>query len=167
MDTQTPRSRPANTNIIAACIVSVGLVTSACIVAQRPTVVTGASGATGNGGEAVQAILPRKPLPPLSQETVQKQVRERILAAPDFQTYSYDGGVYKLSDVKVSQVSYSAKDDNFTVVVEWVWQSEMASGGPRQAFLTLSNNGYNQYTGTAVMGILVSGEMQITTIKVK
>lgn len=150
---ETPPSRLNLSNIIAACIVAMGLVTSANIVAQRP-------------GTSVSTVSAR-PLapPPLSQETIIEQVRRQVLAAPNLQTYPYNGVAYKLSDATISQIHYSTKDDTFTVVLDWVWQPVMPTEGPQRTQISLSNNGYNEYLGAAVQSD--GNTVQMADIRVK
>jgi hypothetical protein len=153
-----PKILPASI-VAAACIVAAGLVSSAKILAGRPV----------PGEIAISPVrsVPTLPAPPLSQETIHKQVRDQILAAPNLQTYAYDGHVYKLVDVKVSEVSYLPKDDIFTAIVEWQWQQAMPESGPRKESVTLSNNGYNQYTGGVFMRSNGNSNIQYADICVK
>jgi hypothetical protein len=141
MEANTPRHNLSI--IIAASILAVGLVSSARIIAQRPARVASAA-------QPVRTV-PDLPAPPITQESVKKQVREQVLAAPRVQTLHYDGGVYHLSDAKVAQVTYSVKEDIFVVLLDWEWIPAMLPGGPRQVRIVLENNGYNQYVGSAML----------------
>ncbi|MGC4043371.1 MAG: hypothetical protein QM758_06170 [Armatimonas sp.] len=156
---ETSTSRLNLSNIIAACIVAGGLVTSARIVAQRPLASTSPPSLV-----TVQSARPLES-PPLSQETIREQVRTQVLQSPDLQTYTYEKVAYKLSDAIIAQVSYTAKDDTFLVGLEWAWQPAMPSDGPHYTYLTLGNNGYNEYTGTVTIGEWATAKS--ATIRVK
>lgn len=161
---ESPASRFNVSNIIAACIVAAGLVSAAHIIADRPD--------TPQHTVAVPPAppadaVPRLAAPPLSQESVRDQVREQTLASPKIQTFRYNKVVYNLSDVVVSRVSYDAKEDAFLVVLDWVWQPTMPAGGPNHAYVTLSNNGYNQYVGTAILSTTYGGTDQSAILCIK
>lgn len=67
-------------------------------------------------------------MPPIAQASAQEQFRSQVLAAPALHTFLKDGKLYTLADVKVEQVIYSAKDDAFTLIYDWVWQPSDGRG---------------------------------------
>ncbi len=163
METQT--SRLNMSNIIAACIVAVGLVSSARIIAQGWK----EHAALPSSAISVQASQSGRPLasPPLSQETIQEQIRQQVLASPGLQSVAYNGISYRLSNVALSQITYNAKEDTFSAVVNYTWQPAMPSEGPQQGYVTLKNNGYNQYTGTVFLTRKYGEESQYADVCVK
>ena len=168
MESPNPTSRPNLTNIIAACIVAAGLVSAARIVSQRPVLSTmSVQAAQSTTSPASMPIGRPLPSPPLSQETIWEQVRTQVLAAPALQAFRYKNVDYKLSDVTVSEISYVPKEDVFSASLHWVWQPAMPSGGPQEVSLVLSNNGYNQYSGSAVLSPIYGGSGQNADICVK
>lgn len=145
---ETPASRINLSIIVAACIIAVGLVSSARILAQRP--VPGPNDMPARPVTAATTVQ-RLALPPFTQESVKEQIRAQTLAAPNMQTYRFHGVVYRLSDVTVSEVSYSAKDDAFFAILNRVWLPAMPADGPNSTAVSLNNNGYNQYAGAVFL----------------
>lgn len=154
MENTAPRFNASS--IIAACIVAAALIASALIVSHRPAA----------GGSAQPTSIPSaKPvaMPPIGQESAQEQFRAQVLAAPTLRTFLYGGKTYTLTDVKVTRVLYTAKDDDFLVSYDWIWQPAMPPDGPNADFCGLSNDGYGHYYGVASISPAVGGTAQDTT----
>ena len=134
-----------NSIVLAACIVAVSLIASALIMTHRP-----AAAATSS---LPPAALTAKPAgtPPLAQASVTEQFRTQVLAAPELHICHYNGKTYTLADVKVGQVIYTAKDDDFNTSCEWVWQPAMPADGPQSSGCTLNNDGYGHYYGSIAL----------------
>lgn len=134
-------------NLAAAVIIGASLIISASIVAHKPKAL------------AVPASSPvdARPrlAPPIAQDAVASQFREQVRSAPDVRTRKSNGQTYTLTDVRVKQVIYSAKNDNFTVVYDWVWNPPMAR--PDADLSILTNDGYGHYYGSAVFGGIYDG----------
>ena len=81
---------------------------------------------------------------------MEEQFRAQVLAAPTLHNFLYNGKRYALTDIKVNQVIYTAKDDDFTLPYDCVWQPVMPRGGPQGGYCNLNNDGYGHYYGTAV-----------------
>ncbi|MDQ2800940.1 MAG: hypothetical protein M3Y13_15010 [Armatimonadota bacterium] len=90
-------------------------------------------------------------VPPITQEAAQEQFRAQVLAAPKLHTFLDNHVTHTLSDVKVTQVLYSAKDDTFTLLYDLSWQPAMPSGGPQSDTATLNNDGYGHYYGPVII----------------
>jgi hypothetical protein len=131
----TTRGKGSASPIIAACVIAAGLIGAALIVAHRPP-----SPAT---------ITARAVAPPITQESARQQFRSQVLAAPALHTYSDHGTSYTLSDIRVSQVIYTLKDDTFTLVYDWVWQPSVSTTDLDNS-TTFSNDGYGHYFGSVV-----------------
>ena len=132
MDTTASRSHLLN--LVAACVVAFGLIAASLILAHRPPAVV-----------VRAAASPALPVPPITQDSAGSQFRTLMLAAPALHTFRYSGTTYTLSDVQVTQVVYAPKDDNYTIVYNYVWQPAMPSGGPQSDSTTLSNDGFGHY----------------------
>ena len=158
-------------NILAACILGASLIASAQIVAHR--LMPPAAGPSTNlaleaAANASNASTGAKALasPPLAQEAVQKQFREQVLAAPRLHTYRHQNKKYTLVDVKVTQVIYSAKQDEFLVRFEWVWQEGSPLGREWSSAASLSNDGYGHYFGTVSLGSMSQGSGQSADVTI-
>ncbi len=146
--------------LAAACIVSASLIVSAVIVVHRPMV-------SGVVPASAAAVKPTG-TPPIAQASVQEQFRAQVLAAPTLHSYRYNGKAYTLTDIKVNQVVYTAKDDDFTINYDFVWHPTMPSSGPQDSFCLLKNDGYGHYCDTAVVSGLPTGnaiQSALVTIK--
>lgn len=146
METTTPRFNPFS--LIAPGLVSVSLLTSALIVAHRPPAVSPAL--TSPHDTLGAAALPVLPTPPITQASAAAQFQKQTLAAPSLHTILYKKQTYTLTDIKVTQVIYTAKDDNFQVKFDWVWQPDAPAGAIVHDVSILTNDGYNHYFGQAV-----------------
>lgn len=135
-------------NLAAAVIVGASLITSASIVAHKPEAFGAPSSSPTVSGKT-------KVTPPIAQDSVASQFREQVLGAPEVRTRKTNGQTYMLTDVKVKQVIYSAKDDTFTVIYHWVWNRPMSR--PDVDAETLTNDGYGHYYGTATFGGMYEG----------
>ncbi|MDQ2798052.1 MAG: hypothetical protein M3Y13_00230 [Armatimonadota bacterium] len=142
MDNSMSRFNPAN--IVAACIIAAGLIAASLIVAHKPV-----SALTN----AVPMLPSARPIamPPITQEAAQEQFQAQVLAAPKLHTFLYNRITHTLSDVKATQVLYSAKDDTFTIPYDLSWQPVMPSGGPQSYYATFNNDGYGHYYGTVII----------------
>lgn len=163
--------------IIAACILAAGMVSAARINAGRPAApppVTSLPQSPATETSTTAAAVRPLTAPPFSQEAVQEQVRAQIRASPDLQTYQYNKALYRVSDVTVSDVSYSAKDDTFLFRVNWTLLPTFPAtplGSSTATYVSLNNNGYNQYVGDVVMNMGLDpgyvGKLQSATVRVK
>lgn len=107
-------------------------------------------------------------LPPITQESAWGQFRAQVLTAPKLNTFVYNHVTYTLSDVKESpELSYSAKDDDFDVFYDLVWQPAMPSGGPQGGSATLTNNGYGHYFGLVGFSSAESDNSQNAYVTIK
>lgn len=142
-------------NLAAALIIGASLIVSASIVAHKPE----AEGAPASSGVPLSspAAAEGRPVarPPIAQDAVSSQFREQVLAAPDVRTRKVNKQTYTLTDVKVKQVVYSAKNDTFTITFDWVWNLPMAR--PDGDAATLTNDGYGHYYGSAIFGGMYEG----------
>jgi len=137
MSESSPRANL--TNVVAACILSGGLIAAAIINSHRPTVV-----APGGAPVVVSAALPT---PPIDQDSAKEQIKRQVLSSPVLQNLSSDGHPYGLLDVTVTTLDYRAKDDQFDVVFDTVWKAGAPLPPPVTGMATLSNDGYGHYTG--------------------
>jgi hypothetical protein len=142
MDNSMHRTNLAN--IVAACIIAVGLITAALIVTDRPVSVLTNTVPVMSSAKSIV-------MPPITQEAAQEQFQAQVLAAPKLHTFLSNRVTHTLSDVKVTQVLYSAKDDTFTVLYDLTWQPAMSSDGPQSGTATLSNDGYGHYYGIVII----------------
>ncbi len=147
--------------LAAACIVSVSLIVSAVIVVHRPA-------ASGSVPASVSADF-AKPTgtPPIAQASVQEQFRAQVLAAPTLHSYRFDGKTYTLTDIKVDQVVYTAKDDSFAIFYSYTWQPAMPADGPQSSGCDLNNDGYGHYYGTASLSSPVDENGQNVDVTIK
>lgn len=146
METTTPRFNPLS--LIAPGLVCISLLASALIVAHRPPAVSPALTSSRAASETV--AVPVLPLPPITQVAAAAQLRTQVLAAPTLHTILYKGQTYTLTDIKVTQVIYTAKDDSFQIKFDWVWQPNEPAGAVVHDLSILTNDGYNHYFGQAV-----------------
>ena len=128
------------TNVVAACILSGGLITAAIINSHRPTVV-------GAGGAPVVVSAAALPTPPIDQDSAKDQVKRQVMGSPALQSLTNNGHTYSLADVIVTTMDYRAKDDQFDVIFDTVWKSGAPLTLPVTGTITLSNDGYGHYTG--------------------
>jgi hypothetical protein len=156
-----PPPRSSGSSIIAACIVAAALIVSALIVAHRPPSWAGTP-ALGSASTVRPAEAP-----PIAQASVQEQFRSQVLAAPALHTFLKDGKTYTLTDVKVEQVIYSAKDDTFTLIYDWVWQPAMPAGGDQSGSFTFINDGYGHYFGSADFRSIAGNADQSAAVTLK
>lgn len=163
METTTPRFNPFS--LIAPGLVSVSLLASALILAHRPPAVSPTPAIPRAASEAVAA--PVLSAPPITQASAAAQFRTQALAAPTLHTILYKGQTYTLADVKVTQVTYTAKDDYFRLNYDWVWQPVMPAGGPQSDSSPMTNDGYGHYYGPAVLSPIVGGSGQNADITIK
>lgn len=89
-------------------------------------------------------------MPPITQEAAREQFRAQVLAAPKLHTFLENRITYTMSDVNVTQVLYSAKDDTFTLLYDLSWQPTMPSDGPQSGTATFSPDGYGHYYGIVI-----------------
>lgn len=158
---QLGETRTGLLNIVAACIIAGGLIGGALIVAHRPAVIATSPG-TRPAVPAPGAIQP-----PITQASASSQLRTQVLAAPALHTFVFKKTTYTLADVKVTQVDYDAKNDLFTLHYTYAWQPAMPPDGPQNDYTQLSNNGYGDYYGTALVskGIGIPGQTATVTLK--
>jgi len=107
METTPPRFSPFS--LIAPGLVSVSLLASALIIAHRPPAVSLSPAIPRAAAEAIAA--PVLPPPPIAQASAAMQFRTQVLTAPTLHTFVYKGLTYTLTDLKVTQVIYKAKED--------------------------------------------------------
>lgn len=143
-------SQPGDThagllNIVAACIIAGGLIGGALITTHRPAVVATPSG--------TRAALPAPGAmqPPITQESAAAQLRTQVLAAPALHAFVSRKVTYTLADVKVTQVTYDAKEDTFMLHYTYIWQPAMLPGGPQDDYNASTNDGYGHYYGTVFL----------------
>ena len=137
-------------NIIAACIVGVSLIVAAAIVAQRPVALAPLISPTGAASQQVVDGRP-KVAPPIAQDSVARQFHDQVMSAPEVHTVQYANQTYTLSDIKVEQVTYSAKTDQFGLVYKWVWPADAPTELPDEATADFTNDGYGHYYGSAFL----------------
>ncbi len=148
-------SRPNFTSIVAACILSGGLIASAIINSRKPAPVIAPGGVVVSAEG--RAVLPT---PPISKESMTAQVTAQLMASPQLQSVTSDvlmnGGdppplqkagksVCKLMGVTVDQIQYDAKDDTFFVVVSPTYQTATGKNIVTHDYFTFRNDGYNNY----------------------
>lgn len=133
-DKQAARSNFST--VIAAGIVAAGLVGAALIVAHKPT---------------TTATVSAKPAtaPPITQELARDQFRAQVLASPKLHTWTYRKIVYTLQDIQIKpdDVSYSAKDDTFSISYRLVVQPPLPADISSDGATDMDNDGYNHYSG--------------------
>lgn len=151
---------PPASNIVAASILGVSLIASALIVTSKPL------GSTGQNA-TVSSAAKLTVTPPISQQSVAKQFREQLLAAPTVHTFIHKKQKYTLADVKLNQIIYDAKTDVFTLMYEWVWQPRSPFGRPHESYTTLDNDGYGHYYGIVVLSPESSGTGQNTNVTIR
>ena len=159
MNAAAPRSNVSS--LLAACIVAAALIASALIVTHRPM---------ASSTSLVPVLTPTATpavAPPIAQPSAQEQFRAQVLAAPSLHTFLDKGKAYTLADVKVKQVTYSAKDDTFTIFYDWTWQPGPPPDNPQNDSATLSNDGYGHYYGTVVLSPIVGGSGQNADVTIK
>lgn len=105
--------------------------------------------------------------PPITQASAAAQFRAQVLAAPTLHAFVFKKATYTLVDVKVTQVLYEAKDDQFLISYTYACQPVMPPGGPQGDVATLSNNGYGQYYGFATVGAVNREGGQNATVTLK
>ncbi len=158
MDNTAPRFPSAN--IIAACIVAASLLGAALILAHRPDAALSNAVFTGPGVKTMA-------VPPITQEAAREQFRAQVVAAPKLHTFSLNHIDYTLSDVAVTQVLYSAKDDTFTVIYDLTWQPAMLKSGPQGGSASLNNDGYGHYFGVVSLASFGSFGDQDVDVTIK
>lgn len=163
METTTPRFSPLS--LIAPGLVSVSLLASALIIAHRPPAVSPAPAIPRAAAEAI--AVPVLPPPPIAQASAAAQFRTQVLTAPTLHTFLYKGQKYTLTNINVTQVIYTFKDDYFRLNYDWVWQPAMPSDGPRSDYSLLTNDGYGHYYGPAVLSPIMGGSGQNADITIK
>ena len=159
MDNSAPRSH--GSSVLSACIVAAALIASALIVAHRP------QSLAGNTGPGSASTARPVEMPPIAQASVQEQFRSQVLAAPALHTLQKGGRAYTLADVKVTRVIYSAKDDAFSILYDWVWQPAMPAGGAQSDSTTLGNDGYGHYYTTVNLVSLGGSTDQSADVTIK
>ena len=156
-------------NLVAAVIVGASLIISASIVARKPEALGAPSPAEAPSSSSAPApAVDGRPLaaPPIAQDSVSSQFREQVLAAPDVHTRKANKQTFTLTDVKVKQVVYSAKDDTFTIRFDWVWDRPMAR--PDGDVATLTNDGYGHYYGsTGFGGMYEGGDVHLADVTIR
>jgi len=145
METTPPRFSPFS--LIAPGLVSVSLLASALIIAHRPPAVSLSPAIPRAAAEAIAA--PVLPPPPIAQASAAMQFRTQVLTAPTLHTFVYKGLTYTLTDLKVTQVIYKAKEDFFEIDSRWVWQPVMPAGTTPTDQAYFTNDGYGHYHGIA------------------
>ena len=123
-------------NIIAASIVALGLVAAALIMTHR------SQARTTDAPSAKFTVAP-----PITQESVGKQFRTQMLAAPNLHTVHVGGVTATLTDVEVSRVVYLPKDDAYHISFNYVWQPDISQNVAGGDDPTLTNDGYGNYFG--------------------
>ena len=136
-----PTFRPAS-NIVAATILGASLIASALIVTQQPV------GSTANNGAAATSAKPVA-APPIAQDSVKEQFQKQLLAAPTERSYWHKGKKYTMTDVNIEQVTYSAKDDQFSISYQLIWEPTKSAPRAYHRFMPLYNDGYGHYYGSA------------------
>jgi len=123
-------------NIIAASIVALGLVAAALIMTHRPQAIT-------TDVPSAKSVV----TPPMTQESVGQQFHTQILAAPNLHTVHVGGVTATLTDVEVSRVVYSPKDDTYHISFNYDWQPDISQNVAGGDDPTLTNDGYGHYFG--------------------
>lgn len=125
-----PGSRFNLSNVIAACIVAIGLVTAALIMTHRPR-------ATATDISLAKSVA----TPPFTQEAVGQQFRAQMLAAPALHTVYVRGVTAPLKDVDVSRVVYSLKDNTCQIQFSYDWQPDISGNVSVGDYPVLSSDG--------------------------